>query len=108
MDQKLDWKLRRVAACIRQQDVARRAGLTLARYGGIERGEIEPRAEERRSIEAALPPLPPLPTTDAQPSERTSASDTGLKKSPSRGERLFRPFRMVSNDKQPPEERGIT
>jgi transcriptional regulator with XRE-family HTH domain len=58
MDQKLNWKLRRVAACIRQQDVARRAGLTVARYGGIERGEIKPSDEERRSIEAILPPLP--------------------------------------------------
>lgn len=58
MDQKLDWKLRRVAACIRQRDVASRAGLTVARYGGIERGEIKPSDEERRSIEAILPPLP--------------------------------------------------
>jgi len=58
MDQKLDWKLRRVAACIRQQDVARRVGLTVARYGGIERGEIEPSDEERRLIERLLPPLP--------------------------------------------------
>jgi hypothetical protein len=73
MDHKLDWKLRRVAACIRQQDVARCAGLTLARYGGIERGEIKPSDEERRSIEAVLPPLPPLPTTDPQSSERPAA-----------------------------------
>jgi hypothetical protein len=77
MDQKLDWKLRRVAACIRQQDVARRAGLTVARYGGIERGEIKPIDEERRSIEVVLPPLPPLPTTDAQrPEQRTSAESS--------------------------------
>ncbi|MDP9158739.1 MAG: helix-turn-helix domain-containing protein [Acidobacteriota bacterium] len=58
MDQKLGWKLRRVAAFIRQQDAARRVGLTLARYGGIERGEIEPRDEERRRIENFLPQLP--------------------------------------------------
>jgi DNA-binding XRE family transcriptional regulator len=74
MDQKLDWKLRRVAACIRQQDVARRVGLTVARYGGIERGEIEPSNEERRSIEAILPPLP---STGPRASECVPAGGSG-------------------------------
>ena len=72
MDQKLDWKLRRVAACIRQQDVARRAGLTVARYGGIERGEIEPSDEERRAIDGILPPLP---TTGPRVPECASADE---------------------------------
>jgi transcriptional regulator with XRE-family HTH domain len=70
MDQKLDWKLRRVAACFRQRDVARRVGLTVARYGGIERGEIKPSDEERRAIESFLPPLPAI---ESHPPERSRA-----------------------------------
>jgi len=58
MTHKLDWKLRRIAAGYRQQDIAHRLGLTVARYGAIERGEIEPNDAEHRAIENALPPLP--------------------------------------------------
>jgi transcriptional regulator with XRE-family HTH domain len=66
MDQKLTWKLRRIAAGDRQRDIARLAGLTVARYGAIERGEIEPSDAERLLIEQFLPPLP---TTEARPAE---------------------------------------
>ncbi len=72
MDQKLTWKLRRVAAGYRQRDVARRVGLTVARYGGIERGEIEPTGHEQQGIERFLPPLPDFDS----PSERVSEATT--------------------------------
>jgi len=71
------WKLRRIAAHYRQQDVSTHCGISMTRYRAIERGEAEPTDLDRRLIEKFLPPLPPLPTTDAQSSERPSASDTG-------------------------------
>lgn len=33
------WKLRRIAAGMRQQDVASRAGMSTTRYSAIERGD---------------------------------------------------------------------
>lgn len=51
------WKLRRVAAGLRQQDVAGIVGINTARFGQLERGEAEPRGWVRNAIEAALPSL---------------------------------------------------
>jgi transcriptional regulator with XRE-family HTH domain len=67
------WKLRRIAAHYRQQDVSTHCGISMTRYRAIERGEAEPTDLDRRLIEKFLPPLPPLPTTDARSSERPSA-----------------------------------
>jgi len=58
MTQSLNWKLRRVAAGIRQQDIALRAGMSTTRYSAIERGEHVPTELEARLIEQFLPPLP--------------------------------------------------
>lgn len=58
MTQSLNWKLRRVAAGIRQQDIALRAGMSTTRYSAIERGEYIPSELEARLIDQGLPPLP--------------------------------------------------
>jgi hypothetical protein len=65
------WKLRRIAAHYRQQDVSTHCGISMTRYRSIEHGSATPSDLDRRLIEKFLPPLPPLPT-DAQSSERTS------------------------------------
>jgi transcriptional regulator with XRE-family HTH domain len=52
------WRLRRVAAGLRQQDIAGRAGITTTRLSAIERGEQEPSELDRKSIERLLPQLP--------------------------------------------------
>ncbi|MFZ0634684.1 MAG: helix-turn-helix transcriptional regulator [Candidatus Acidiferrales bacterium] len=52
------WKLRRIAAGLRQKDVAGRAGMSMTRYSAIERGELQPSHEDREFIERILPPLP--------------------------------------------------
>lgn len=52
------WRLRRVAAGLRQQDVAIRAGITTTRLSAIERGEQEPSDLDRKLIERLLPELP--------------------------------------------------
>jgi transcriptional regulator with XRE-family HTH domain len=57
MNQALAWKLRRIAAGIRQQDLALRAGMSTTRYSSIERGERTPSDLETRLIEQFLPPL---------------------------------------------------
>ena len=72
------WKLRRVAARYRQQDVSTHCGISMTRYRAIERGEAEPTDLDRRLIEKFLPPLP---TVDAKPSgplltESTSAESS--------------------------------
>lgn len=54
----LRWKLRRVAAGLRQQDVANGAGISTTRYSNIERGEQAPTEMEVRLVERLLPPLP--------------------------------------------------
>jgi transcriptional regulator with XRE-family HTH domain len=54
------WKLRRVAAGLRQQDVANAAGVSTTRYSCIERGDHRPTDLETRLIERALPVLPIL------------------------------------------------
>lgn len=58
MTRSLNWKLRRVAAGIRQQDIALRAGMSTTRYSAIERGEYVPSELEARLIDQLLPPLP--------------------------------------------------
>jgi transcriptional regulator with XRE-family HTH domain len=58
------YKLRRIALGLRQQDVARRIGITNSRYSGIERGDFRPTATELRLLEELLPPIsfaPELP-----------------------------------------------
>ena len=54
----LGWKLRRVAASLRQQDVASLACISTTRYSAIERGEVQPSALDIELIERALPHLP--------------------------------------------------
>jgi transcriptional regulator with XRE-family HTH domain len=54
----LDWKLRRIAAGYRQQDVALRIGISGTRYSALERGEAEPNDWERQAVETLLPLLP--------------------------------------------------
>jgi transcriptional regulator with XRE-family HTH domain len=56
----LSWRLRRIAAGFRQQDVARKTGISVSRYSSFERGDAVPTALDRRLIEAVLPPLPDL------------------------------------------------
>jgi transcriptional regulator with XRE-family HTH domain len=58
MTQSLNWKLRRIAAGIRQQDIALRAGMSTTRYSAIERGEHNASELEARLIDQFLPPLP--------------------------------------------------
>ena len=53
------WKIRRVAAGIRQQDLASRAGMTSTRYSAIERGDLQPTSADVEHIERVLPALPP-------------------------------------------------
>lgn len=53
------WKVRRIAAGLRQQDLAGRAGMATTRYSAIERGELEPTGADVEHIERVLPPLPP-------------------------------------------------
>lgn len=53
----LTWKLRRIAAGLRQQDVARRVGISATRYSAIERGEVDPSDTDRMMIEQVLPSI---------------------------------------------------
>ena len=54
---RLDWKLRRIAAGYRQQDIATRVGISSTRYSALERGEAEPKEWETEAVERLLPPL---------------------------------------------------
>jgi transcriptional regulator with XRE-family HTH domain len=54
---RLDWKLRRIAAGYRQQDVAARVGISSTRYSMLERGEADPKEWEIEAVEKLLPPL---------------------------------------------------
>ena len=49
---------RRVAAGLRQQDIANGSGISTTRYSAIERGQQKPTELERTLIEGALPDLP--------------------------------------------------
>ena len=62
--QGLNWKLRRIAAGLRQQDVASQVGISTTRYSAIERGEMKPSALDARLIERTLPNLPEQIHTD--------------------------------------------
>jgi len=73
MTQSLNWKLRRVAADIRQQDIATKAGISTTRYSAIERGESEPTKLEIRLIEQILPQLPMLTPGQARVDTRRIA-----------------------------------
>lgn len=66
MTQSLHWKLRRVAAGIRQQDIALRAGMSTTRYSAIEREEAsQPHSEGvPRYVE---PSWCAVPDNDADP-----------------------------------------
>jgi transcriptional regulator with XRE-family HTH domain len=63
---RLDWKLRRIAAGYRQQDVAVRIGVSVTRYSALERGETEAKEWEREAVERLLPPLPARRATTAE------------------------------------------
>ncbi len=52
------WRVRRVAAGLRQLDVCLASGISQARYSALERCEAEPTEAERREIERILPHLP--------------------------------------------------
>lgn len=54
MTQSLSWKLRRVTAGIRQQDIALRTGMSTTRYSAIERGEHVASELETRLIDQFL------------------------------------------------------
>jgi transcriptional regulator with XRE-family HTH domain len=64
------WKLRRVAADSRQQDIALRMGISTSRYSAIEREEQEPTELEIRLIEQFLPQLPVVVTGPARTGAR--------------------------------------
>lgn len=53
----MKWRLRRVAAGLRQQDIAVRAGLTTTKLSAIERGEAQPTDMDRKIVERLLPEL---------------------------------------------------
>jgi transcriptional regulator with XRE-family HTH domain len=72
----LNWKLRRVAAGLRQLDVARLTGISTSRLSGIERGEVEPSALDRQFIELVLPQLPDEGPRD-QPQKALSVRQGG-------------------------------
>ena len=54
---RLDWKLRRIAAGYRQQDIAARIGVSSTRYSALERGEAKPTKWEIEAVDNLLPPL---------------------------------------------------
>jgi len=58
MTEHLLWKLRRIASCKRQRDIAALVGVSPTYYSAVERGEQRPTDLERRLIERFLPPLP--------------------------------------------------
>lgn len=58
MDARLFWKLRRIAAGYRQQDIAAHVGISSTRYSALERGEAKPKEWETQAVEKFLPPLP--------------------------------------------------
>jgi transcriptional regulator with XRE-family HTH domain len=60
------WKLRRVAAGLRQQDVANGIGISTTRYSGIERDEQLPTDLETRLVEQFLPLLPAMAVATAE------------------------------------------
>lgn len=59
------WRLRRVAAGLRQVDVAARVGISATRMSAIERGEEDPSDGEIALLERILPPLDLEPNASA-------------------------------------------
>ena len=57
MSTEIGWKLRRIAAGYRQQDIAVRIGISSTRYSALERGEARAKEWEIGAIEKLLPPL---------------------------------------------------
>jgi len=51
-------RLRRIAAGLRQRDIAARGGIPPTRLSQIERNEIRPSVVERQILERLLPALP--------------------------------------------------
>lgn len=70
---RLDWKLRRIAAGYRQQDVAARVGISSTRYSALERGEAEPKEWEIKEVEKLLPPLPQTVPAQEEPQAEVRA-----------------------------------
>jgi len=73
----LFWKLRRVAAGLRQQDVASLVGISTTRYSAIERGEVQPSPLDSELIENALPPLPGRLISDLRSIEKEKPREPG-------------------------------
>ena len=73
----LSWKLRRIAARLRQRDVAGLIGMSTTRYSAIERGDATPTDLDRKLIERHLRQLPvfcvPGPETDRKPPSEVTA-----------------------------------
>jgi len=57
MGYRLDWKLARIAAGFRQQDIAARIGVSSTRYSMLERGEAVAKEWEIQAVEKLLLPL---------------------------------------------------
>ncbi|HXN26803.1 MAG TPA: helix-turn-helix transcriptional regulator [Candidatus Acidoferrales bacterium] len=81
------WKLRRIAAHYRQQDVSTHCGISMARYRAIEHGRSDPDDLDRRLIEKFLPPLPTNdpPASECVPaggSVRAAGRETSAEPSP--------------------------
>jgi transcriptional regulator with XRE-family HTH domain len=56
----LSFRLRRIAAGLRQVDVAHLCGISATHLSLIERGEAQPTALELKLLERALPQLPSM------------------------------------------------
>jgi transcriptional regulator with XRE-family HTH domain len=67
----LGWKLRRIAAGLRQQDVALQVGISTTRYSAIERGELKPSDLDLKLIERTLPLLPGQLLASPEPKHRS-------------------------------------
>jgi transcriptional regulator with XRE-family HTH domain len=72
------WRLRRVTAGLRQQDIAGRAGITTTRLSAIERGELEPSDLDRKLIERLLPEIPAVGLAEARSRHDLAATEEML------------------------------
>ena len=86
------WRLRRVAAGLRQQDIAGRAGITTTRLSAIERGELEPSDLDRQLIERLLPEIPAVSLAEGR------RQDLGAEVPKDEGPRLQSPRDDASRD----------
>jgi transcriptional regulator with XRE-family HTH domain len=69
----LSWRLRRIAAQMRQVDVAKAVGVSATYLSGVERGEISPTAPEMVLLDRVLPQLPSsAPSSASQAVNRRS------------------------------------